>query len=164
MHHNHIFVWSEHIKNILCEKPIDTDLGSVKFCMKIEKKDKADIRMVCNWKYALHNPEIGALDIDYGNYNTGKDGTGWDCIQLVYLAKKLTVYTSTPFFRCSWQRAVNDTGLLRVGEVTLAGIEQSYITMIKHWLGLDGLENDLWNLTDALKATEKTLTWIKENE
>ena len=143
------------IDNILCEKPLVQDLKLFPYFNGI--RSALDIRMVCNWKYAL---PPGALDIHYANYNTGKDGTGWDCIQLIYLARNLTIDTEQPFFSC---KTVDPTCNCKK-DISLTDIEQSYITMIKHWLELDGFKNDLWDLSDSLKATEKTLKWIKENE
>ncbi len=139
----------DHIPNILCEKPIEKEPAILKQLFKLD----TDIRMVCNWKYAL-NAEVGQYDISYSNYNTGKDGLGWDCIQLIYLANKIELSTKTPYFWCEYGDKA----------VTLHEIEDSYVTMIRNWLELDGVKNDLWDLQDALKATEKTLKWIEENE
>lgn len=163
VHGESIFLCSEFVKHILCEKPISKSIESIKHCMNIGATDFTDIRMVCNWKYALGNREPGDVDIHYSNYNTGKDGTGWDCIQLIYLANNLEVNTDTPFFSC---RATHPNAAnYKLDEsdfdiITLADIEQSYITMIKNWLEIDGRTNELWDLEDALKATEKTIKWM----
>lgn len=144
------------IRHILCEKPIDKNPDKIKELINIEKETK--INMVCNWKYALGNKPIGTYDIHYSNYNTGKDGVGWDCIQLIYLANTLKIDTNTPYFFCQCLPADN---MGRDEVIELYDIEQSYITMIKHWLELDDKKNDLWDLEDALKATNKVIAWEK---
>ena len=149
-------------KSILCEKPLMKSVRDIETAIDWEALHGGKTNMVCNWKYAL--PDRKDLEVRYSNYNTGKDGTGWDCIQLIYLVDKLKISTDTPFFKCDYHFPHDTIDSLVVGKVTLGDIENSYITMLRHWLGLDGLENDLWTLTDALKATEKVLTWNKEYE
>lgn len=157
---NIIWALSKYVKNVLCEKPVDKDPGRIQRLDFLEKQNRVDIRMVCNYKYAFGDIPISERDIEYSNYNTGKDGTGWDCIQLIYLAKKLTINTELPFFKCQY----TDPECNCKKEITLHDVEISYINMIRHWLKLQNRENNLWDLNDALKATEKVIKWKKANE
>ena len=142
------------IKNILCEKPISKNPEEIKKLAKL-KDCGANIRMVCNWKYCLPKD----VDIAYSNYNTGKDGTDWDCIQLIYLAKILTIDNTLPYFECRYKKDGLWNNIL-----SLSDIEQSYLTMIQNWLELDGKKNDLWGMQNALEATESVIKWEKDNE
>lgn len=142
-------------RHVLCEKPLTKDKGSIENIIKFFGPH-SDIRMVCNYKYAFRK-DVKGWDIEYSNYNTGKDGLGWDCIQLIYLAENIKLSTETPFFQCMAFDPVSHIGT----GISLTEVEQSYITMIKHWLELGGNKNDLWNLQDAKEATEKTIEWMK---
>lgn len=143
------------IPHVLCEKPVSKQSSMIEWMRDYHPH----VNMVCNWKYAIGNPKPGTHDIRYSNYNTGKDGLGWDCIQLIYLARNIKISTETPFFECMTVDPECNCEKL----ITLSNIENSYIQMIEHWLGLNGKENDLWDLNDALKATEKVLEWNKKN-
>jgi len=131
----------------LCEKPVSKKPEMIKRLIQLAGDKNIDARMVCNWYYIGYMYTNLNNEIEYSNYNTGKDGINWDCIQLHYLSNtKAIVSNDTPFFKCK----VNGNN----NPVYLGDIEHSYITMIKAWLRDP---KDLWSLEDALKATEKVI-------
>jgi hypothetical protein len=136
--------------DILCEKPLvmgnEIDIG---FFFATMRALKLNVRMVCNWAFTAPNfidkPE--SRIIEYDNYNTGKDGMAWDCIQLIYIAKGFPILkTKSPFLDCKIDGE-------RVDE---ADIAYSYVAMIEAWLKDP---TNLWSLEDAKKATEKVMAY-----
>lgn len=135
-------------KPFLCEKPISKNPDSIRKLIRMG----AEGYMVCNWKFVFSdrveyrrklNPNENNICYDY--YSTGKDGTIWDCIQLVYLAIDIQIKTESPYFDVT----IDDD------HVTLDDIAYSYITMIRKFIWPNIF--DLWTLKDALKATCKVI-------
>ena len=85
----------------------------------------------------------GKNEIEYDYYNTGNDGLHWDCIQLHYLAKKLTLNNQSPVFKCK----INGRA------VTQDEIGESYVRMVERFE--NGDVDMLWDFRDAIKATKK---------
>ena len=139
------------VKRLLIEKPISKDIGSVVELQTLAKEHFCDVRMVCNWRFASILPlNADSHSVSYNFYNTGKDGFAWDCIQLIYLASNITtdLYLS------------NDSGLFVCNidsiPVSLSDVDRSYITMLATWLESPAY---LWDLEDALKATDKVIQY-----
>lgn len=134
----------------LCEKPVSKDPGEIKELINLNKKFGVDGRWVCNWAFTSHATrfEIGKSSyISYNYYNTGKDGLKWDCIQLAYLDVNYpTIFTDSPIFKAE----------ISGYDITLRDIERSYIAMIGTWFQHPKF---LWDMEDALKATNKVLKW-----
>jgi hypothetical protein len=133
-------------KHILCEKPISTSPLNIEKLIEGKKLKGVNAHMVSNWRYVHQHMGIihsaNRCEVEYDFYNTGKDGFLWNCIQLVYLAKKRTLAHKSPVFKCRID------GI----EVSLQDIEHSYIHMIKDWLGDCKY---LWTLEEGLEATQK---------
>jgi len=135
----------------LCEKPISTNLQSVKNLNGACRKIRLDARMVCNWKFVLGDMRADGHNVYYDYYNTGKDGTEWDLIQLFHLANTMEFHTKSIEFNAT----------IDGNYISLDDIANSYILMLKAWVSQPEL---LWNLDDAEMATEKVLDWKrKEN-
>lgn len=135
----------------LCEKPVSTNLQSVKNLNSACRKIRLDARMVSNWKFVLGDMRADSHNVYYNFYNTGKDGTEWDLIQLLYLANTIEFHTDSIEFSAT----------IDGNHVSLDDIARSYILMLKAWITQPEL---LWNLDDAEAATEKVLDWKrKEN-
>lgn len=134
----------------LCEKPISKDLGFLDWL----KHKSAEGRMVSNWAFVKPGQILspGKHEIEYDCYNTGKDGLAFDCIQLIHLAKGFPkLQTDCPTFKASIDGEL----------ITLDAIADSYVTMIKTWLTEP---EKLWNLEEAKKATEKTLSYMESHK
>ena len=98
---------------ILCEKPISLGVFTL-------PKD-ANIQMVNQYAFTGPWPEGVTY---YNNWNTGKDGLEWDCINIIGLARgEVVVENNSPFWKC----AINGK------ELTLHDIDMGYIKMIEAW-------------------------------
>jgi len=138
-------------KPFLCEKPISRRLERIKDILEGCKTNNVDGRMVCNWTF-VHKENIyrpNFCHIDYNFYNTGKDGFHWDLIQLYYLSCEPSFFKKElPYF----------FAYIHPKKVTLDDICESYIRMISTWLNTP---ENLWDIEDALKATEKVLKYME---
>jgi hypothetical protein len=142
----------------LVEKPIRKGL----FILP-KKYQPSDERIVCNWHFAINhvladNRDImvkGETRIEYDCYNTGKDGTAWDCIQLIHLAgpKNITIKTESPVMTCRVYTERNPKGYL----ITSRDIEESYVAMISAWIQSPEM---LWGMDEALRAHEEVIEYI----
>ena len=148
-HYNDVMMLINNGVDFLCEKPIYKDVETIEKILAKAKDREVTGHMVCNWKYVFDKPlEPGTCKIDYNCYNTGKDGTAWDCIQLIYLAKgKPDIKTDSPVFSCS----INDKSVNR------QMIDYSYLNMMKRWLSD---HCDLWTLDDAIEATKSVYRYM----
>lgn len=144
-------------KSFLCEKPLSTNPREIEDLILYCEANGVDGRMVCNWKFAGMPAGCSWLpgfhEVNYSNWRTGSDGTAWDCIQLIYLAKGggIKIEVGAPCFRAS----------IDYWHITLENIEQSYIKMVDYWLNKPSA---LWSLEDAKKATQKVLRYMEENK
>lgn len=132
-------------KDFLCEKPVSKEPNE---CIILRERCEATGvkgSMVNNWCYALNDKiplEPGKNILHYSYYNTGKDGTDWDCIQLHYLAiDKACIRLDSPW----WEAAINED------YINHGRIERTYCYMIINWLH----NKTLWTMEDAYKATLK---------
>lgn len=137
----------------LVEKPLDTDPKSIRYLRELCIKQGVDGRMVCNWAFAGRlRFDPGCHQVQYSNFHTGNDGLGWDCIQLIYLAKGFPeLSTGSPFLQCH----IDDN---RIHEGMIA---MSYKKMVEAWLQDPA---QLWSLEDAKKATEKTILYMEAHK
>lgn len=148
----------------LCEKPVDKDLGLIQITFDFIKRYGIDFRLCCNWQFAINSVLSDHLDaivkgeaeIEYDCYNTGNDGTAWDCIQLIHLAgpKNITIKTESPIMRCLVKTKRNPKGY----EVTTRDIEVSYVQMIQAWLKFP---EQLWGIEESLQAHREVLEYIQ---
>lgn len=122
---------------ILIEKPMTLDMDEAK-AMRVWKDN---VFVVNNWAHIWPEYHLrpGKQKITYNYYNTGPHDTYENCIQLVYLAKKLKVYTDSPVWEC----IINDF------MVTLKDIHESYIFMLHSFLNMD--VDRLWTAEDGYK-------------
>lgn len=139
-------------KVFLCEKPVSKSPKEIEKLIAMGAKGY----MVCNWAlldsfYSTPLP-IGVYDIFYDFYNTGRDGTYWDCIQIIYLAKNINVQTTSPIFAA------------QIGCMTvwLDAIGKSYVNMLSRFV--QPKIKGLWTLKDAFKATNKVLEMLNESK
>ena len=140
--------------DFLCEKPISKYPGDVERIANGVQNAGVDARMVCNWAWVFPEGVLRPREhtVSYNCYNTGRDGTEWDCIQLAYLARNtesLSVKTDSPVFKAEMCGST----------VTLDAIARSYVRMIKAWLKTP---DKLWDMQDAIKATEAVAAWQRK--
>lgn len=137
----------------LCEKPLDKDPDKIQDLIERSYKYSVLGHLVCNWRFLDQMGEKKQNQIYYDFYNTGKDGIGWDCIQIIYLDHHWPqIKTDSPLFDVK----VNGK------TVTLRDIAQSYITMLKAWLDIReglGFVPGLWDLKEAQEATIKVINY-----
>ena len=86
----------------------------------------------------------GQNKIYYNYYYSGKEDVCWNLCQPLYLSNHYIFLDSSPI----WTVTVNGR------DIAYAEMEQSYITMLQHWI--DG-PDDLWGLEDAEAMTRKAL-------
>ena len=124
-------------KPILVEKPISLE----PFIL-----NGGNVQMVN--QYAFCGPFPGG-DTFYNNWNTGKDGLAWDCINIIGLAKgRVSLENTSPIWKC----CINGKDL------TLADVDMSYINMIDSWT-----KNPTSNTDYILKAHRKVREYIEAN-
>lgn len=134
---------------ILVEKPFSKHIHNIQNIIGI--MGDADIRVICNWKFASFiDLKSGDNHIEYNFYNCGADEQPiFDLCQLVYLQDGFDFdfgYDS-PFFTCS----------INGFNISLRDIERSYYKMLVRWIVKP---EDLWSIHDALAMTEKVLEYL----
>lgn len=136
---------------VLCEKPLATsELELVDWKALIPKNQ---IYMVNNYTFLNTNPGFPPRvdKLEYSYFNTGKDGTALDCIQLLYLAKKISADLEIRKTSPTWQLWINDSL-----KVPYEWIEWSYVQMINSFV--NDRSHVLWPLSYGLEATELALS------
>jgi hypothetical protein len=125
----------------LIEKPLTKDRQELEELKK--HQDSERIFSVCNLRYTCLNFQK-PVTIEYDFYNTGKDGTVWDCIQLFYMDKQAKIRTNSPFLK------------FRINHVSITHrmVEESYIKMLQDFLSYK--TKNLWSMKDAVKMCEET--------
>lgn len=131
---------------ILCEKPLSTDVAAVReFDRRHGELCQQLVTMVNQYDTLVEPSLVG--DTYYNYWNSGKDGVGWDHINIIGLASgKVTIGTSSP----TWHGVINGLALDQ------AMIDTAYICMVGGWLG-GGMASN-WKY--AIRAHEKTNDWI----
>jgi hypothetical protein len=106
--------------SVLCEKPLTKNLGQLRGCLD-HPNAKDCLKMVNNYHYAyewakerekkVNDGRVHPKDRNdtiYNFVNTGKDGIGWDCIQLIYHAKARVRLGNTS---TEWKASINGVTL-----------------------------------------------------
>lgn len=141
---------------ILVEKPL-CRLSSMLRIQTVRDacKDHTDKLFMVNQYAYIPWVEKGIGPTIYDYYNTGRDGLGWDCIQLIHLAKGyLSLRNKSPI----WQCTIN--GL----PITRGMVDRAYIEMIRDFLSDGELHQKLWGWDDITKAIERALRWEKDTD
>lgn len=87
----------------------------------------------------------------YDFYNSGNDGIGWDCIQLLHLARgRVFLKNESPIWKAKINGIILDRDL----------VDQCYVDMIKDFVGP---RKNLWGWHNIKEAHEKAYKWTKEN-
>lgn len=105
---------------ILCEKPITKNRDELS---RILRKGP-NLCMVNQYAYMLHTSHIkGPTFYDY--WNSGKDGPGWDCINIIGLAKdRAQISNKSPIWKCQ----------INGHELNIKHMDYAYCRMIEDWL------------------------------
>lgn len=88
-------------------------------------------------------------EIEWDFFKSGRDGLHWDCIQLIYMAKKLGAKLMLKNESPIWEMYINDT------RVPYECIEQSYIDMIRGFVSGNNLK--LLPITHALGMAQSVV-------
>jgi hypothetical protein len=104
---------------ILCEKPIAKDTSGLKRALKCEK-----LTMVNQYEYLVPKGMFGETYYDY--YNSGKDGPGWDCINIIGLnaGSVPRISNTSPIWKCQ----INGI------ELNIRDMDSAYCRMIDDWV------------------------------
>jgi hypothetical protein len=150
MHREHILRFAEHMP-VLCEKPICLRKEDLQIIRAM--KPKHLVYMVNNYSFLNTNPGFPPRvdKIEYDFYNTGRDGTAMDCIQLLFLAEKIGAELEVKKDSPVWDLWINDKL-----KVPYDWIEWSYVQMINAFL--NGRTQHLWPLTFGIEATELAMS------
>ena len=144
--------WNDQGKSILIEKPVrildDFHNQDVVFRpLEIAMKNGHTIYMVNQYAYYpidLNEPDM-ATHYDY--FNSGNDGIGWDCIQILHLAKgECTLLNESPYWIC------------KINGVTLSKnvIDNCYVHMIEDFTSDGEKYGKLWGWDDIKEAHRKS--------
>lgn len=105
----------------LCEKPITKDLKALGDLLK---HWDGRLSMVNQYFHLPYNDSLRGPTY-YNYFKHGTDGLGWDCIQLLGLAKgSVELREDSPI----WQCVINGQ------QMSLADMDQAYISMMEYWL------------------------------
>jgi hypothetical protein len=104
-------------------------------------------------QYAYYPGVMSASgDTFYDFYNSGNDGLGWDCIQIIHLAGgRIRLGNQSPVWHCS----INGIELNR------QELDRCYVRMITDFLSD---RKNLWEWNDIRNAHEKTWKWQKDHD
>lgn len=143
LHTNCLDVLSKFQLPILCEKPLTKDLEELKFIRdEIVKKRKINLTMTMQYEMLT---QAGARGVSWYNYfRHGSDGLGWDCLQIIGLAKSSFVLEEkSPIWKCG----INGQTL------SLSDMDLAYLLFVQRWLSQPG--DDISRLFDIhLKVME----------
>lgn len=156
MHKEHIFRFSEHVPT-LCEKPLCLKTEDLEILKTLNPKNP--VYMVNNYSFLNTNPGFPPRvdKISYDFYNTGRDGTALDCIQLLYLAEKIGADLEVAKNSPVWELWINDKL-----KVPYDWIEWSYVQMINAFL--HDRTHVLWPLSFGIEATTLAIKMRDEME
>lgn len=140
--------------NILCEKPIykiDTEAKRDEFYRVLDKLEYKGhkLNMVNQYAYYMSNIHEPIADGEtfYDYYNSGGDGIGWDCIQLIHLALKDVYFLRN--VSPVWFSSINGHPLSR------REIDLCYVKMIEDFVTDGKVYGRLWGYRHIKEAHEK---------
>ena len=111
--------YSELKMPILCEKPIAKNLEGVERALKCEK-----LTMVNQYEYLVKKGARGETHYNY--WNSGKDGAGWDCINIIGLSNGPLprISNRSPIWKCQ----------INGHELNIKDMDTAYCRMIEDWV------------------------------
>lgn len=123
---------------ILCEKPLSKKLGEVEAILGFPN------RITMMTQYAMLDPSsVDGHETVYDYYDSGKDGLGWDCIQLLGLARgPVDLRAESPVWRC----------VLNGRRLTLHEVQQAYVEFVDTWMAGKVHQEPDWILLAHEKA------------
>ena len=135
---------------VLCEKPLLTTRYALKELWLLPGIEK--IRIVSNWLWFCDDIlPPGQNIISYNYFRAGNEDFVSNMAQPIYLAKKLSIKTTSPVFKCT----INNLS------ISLDTIELSYVKCYENWkksfISPDACS--LWDITDAERMLKKMEKW-----
>jgi hypothetical protein len=138
-------------KPILCEKPLTKDVGEMKRIAQEVKAKKTNLTMVFQYKEIVNPLAIGWSY--YNNWNHGRDGLAWDCIQIVALARSsLSLQEDSPIWRCR----------INGQKLRIEDMDRAYVKMMERWFREPGQDvgeiQAIHEKTDAVHRSNQLVT------
>lgn len=139
--------------DVLCEKPISTNLESTKAAYALARNGRFHLYPVNQYQflpeYKLAGHRRGITQYDY--YNSGKDGLAWDCFQLFALANaEIRISNQSPKWICK----LNGT------KVDLRNMDLAYVNMLSDFLSRKVY---MWDEDRVLMATRRIIRYAHTN-
>lgn len=143
LHHDQLIDLAKLRKPVLCEKPITTNIAELEHIIEAFQMMETPLSMVLQYRNLVKTTHEGPSSYDY--FRTGKDGLYWDCFQIIALARgDIAVNNQSPIWKCS----------LNGRQLSIADMDQAYVTEIDRWLR-DDAETDLEWILKAHKKVAK---------
>ncbi|MAH48275.1 hypothetical protein CMI37_20795 [Candidatus Pacearchaeota archaeon] len=154
-HMTHISMAMNHPAKILCEKPFFKDEYNKNLTELQKYINSKNLFMVNQYAYYMNLKELSLDNAStrYNFYNSGNDGIGWDCIQLIYLAQnktKIKLSHKSPF----WDVSIN--GLTLNKQL----IDNCYVDMVEDFLF--HTYDKLWGINKIIQAHEDVIAYEKK--
>lgn len=114
---------------ILCEKPICKSLAEMNETLDFIRDEGVKFTMMN--QYSLLDDPFSAGHTHYDYYNTGKDGTVWDCMQIIGAARStVTIKSESPIWSC----------VLNGKKISIEQMDHAYLKFVKLWLEFKPLQ------------------------
>lgn len=142
-------VGSRHVP-ILCEKPIATDLVDVRRVVNWARQSGFNLQMVNQYEHIDgYSSEFRGKSF-YRYFNSGKDGLGFDCINILGLATDgIELSNESHVWRCR----------LNGSYLKLKDMDHAYLAMVESWL-----KRPIPNLDYILHAHQKAHDYVSKRE
>lgn len=143
LHAHCLDVFSQYQVPILCEKPLAKSIEELNFIRDvIVRERKVNLTMTMQYEMLVQPGARGNSWYDY--FRHGNDGLGWDCLQIIGLAKsKFLLEEKSPIWKCG----------LNGQPLSLSDMDLAYVRFIQRWISQPG--DDISRLFDIhLKVME----------
>lgn len=108
---------------VLCEKPICKSMAELEDLLWYVKQNNVKFTMMMQYSILTFSGDTGASFYRY--YNSGKDGLGWDCIQILGLARgHVELSLDSPVWACQ----------LNGRQLSKDDMDASYVQFVSEWL------------------------------
>jgi hypothetical protein len=132
--------------------PIEVEGLIAKVKQYEERANPVRAHVVCNYKFLLEavqrQQRIRGHFISYDYFHSGSDKVEFNCCQLIYLNPNIDIRNNSPIWTLRFQSENKKKSIL----VDHYLLEESYISMIRDWLG--GGTN-CWDLHNALSMQQR---------
>ena len=133
--------------DILCEKPVVKTANDLLRLRHLCENALLNVCCVNQYAFLLGiNKGTSTFGSTYDYYNTGNDGSHWDCFQVYALSKgPVSIETKSPIRRCQINGVEAPSGAI---------MDRAYVDMLVNFLGAN---DKAWNLDFIESVTHKIL-------